>query len=477
MSIKKRKHYISITGFLLLSALFFYFRLKQIDHPLVWDEAWNILSLRDYLSGSENSSFYWYYFFHPPLYMLFAKHLFPFIDNFAIRIASLSLFFSYITFSIVYIFAQKLGGLKYSWASCFFLSTLPSSIGYDTWIKRDCLAICFGYAALLTIYKRKYIPTAFLLGLSLLSKETGLFFILSCFLIFICSKEKHKIRVTIVTFFIVLLLNFWWYIHLSTFTGKLFSYYFSQNTTTSIALSSDILYYFKILLINCGLVPLFFFSIGLLYSLYLVFIKKQRRWIFPLSIVGCIYLPLSFIITSKAPWQTIAAIPAIAMITASGLLFTLKTFKKKKLFKLCIFSLLFLPLFSGINYSYETFQSSSYPTGWPGSNVSRNLALYLNKNMTPSDKLLISDFAYWNENICPIFLYYCKGQDVILLQEKDLNNTAFIDESINKLGISWLVIPFSPDKDIKRHTAAREISKKIKKEPLRLGWTYIWDLR
>lgn len=475
--INKRKHYISIIGFILLSALFFYFRLRELDHLLVWDEAWNILSLRDYLSGAKENPFYWYYFFHPPLYMFFAKYLFPFMDNFAIRAASLSLFFSYITFSIVYIFAKRLGGLKYSWASCFFLSTLPAAIGYDTWIKRDSLAICLGYAALLSIYKRKFIPAAFLLGLSLLSKESALFFILSGFGLVVLSKERHKIKIILLSSIVIILLNFWWYFNLSNFSGNLFSYYLSQNTATSIVLSSNILYYFKKLLIDCGIINLFFLLTGLIYSLYLVFIKNQKRWIYPLSILGCVYLILSFVITSKAPWQTVPAIPAIAMVCATGLLFLIRLAKKKKLFKTIIFLLLFLSFFSGFNYSYEVFNSTSYPNGWPGANVSRNLASYLNRNMGPDDSLLISDFSYWNETTCPIFLYYWQGEELTILQEKDLDNTEFIEESIKQLGISWLVIPFSPDKDTKRHDAARDISKQLNKEPLRLGWTYIWDLR
>ena len=116
------------------------------------------------------------------------------MQNFAFRMAALSLFFSYITFSIVYIFARRLGGWRLSWAACFFLSILPVSMGYDTWIKRDSLAICLGYAALLFIYKRKYILSAFLLSLSLLSKETASFFILAGSITLIFSHEKHKMK-------------------------------------------------------------------------------------------------------------------------------------------------------------------------------------------------------------------------------------------------------------------------------------------
>jgi hypothetical protein len=63
------------------------------------------------------------------------------------------------------------------------------------------------------------------------------------------------------------------------------------------------------------------------------------------------------------------------------------------------------------------------------------------------------------------------------LREKDLFNIPFIEKSINNCDIEWLIIPFSPDKDTKRHKLAREISKRINRQPLRLGWVYIWELR
>ncbi|MFQ5952366.1 MAG: hypothetical protein ACE5JK_03070, partial [Candidatus Omnitrophota bacterium] len=126
-----------IAGLVVLSAVFLYLRLKTLNHLLMWDEAWNILSLRAFILNAVKDPFYWYYRFHPPLYMAFARMLSPFKDGFALRLEVLSLVFAYATFLVIYFLGARIGGWRYAWFSGLFLSMMPSSIGYDTWIKRD----------------------------------------------------------------------------------------------------------------------------------------------------------------------------------------------------------------------------------------------------------------------------------------------------------------------------------------------------
>ncbi len=477
MTRTSKYHYIAAAGFIFFSIIFFFCRLKNLYHPLMWDEAWNIMSLRAVLAGTEQDPFYWYYYFHPPLYTLFARILFPFARNFAFRAAFLSLVFSYGTFTVVYFFCRRLGGIKYAWASGFFLSVLPASICYDTWIKRDSLAAFLGYGGLFLIFKKKYIPASLLLGLSLLSKETGMFFILTGFICMLLTKGPGKIRHIIVSAVIITILNAWWYLYMSTFTGNLFSYYLSGNTPANIVRDPSFTYYFRKLPLDCGWVPLFFFISGLFSAGYALFFKKHMKWMYPMSIILCVYLPLSFVIKSKAPWQMISGIPAIAMICGAGLIFIIKKLRKTGYLRTAVLLVLIIPLLSGLALSYEGYHSTSYPNGWPGAKASKTLAIYLNRNMSPGDKVLISDFSYWNEKLCPIFTYYLNGREIIMLQEKDLDNIPFIEESIDKLGIDWLVIPFSPDNDVKRHNTARKISKKTGIDPAQIGWAYIWDMR
>ncbi|MBU0881688.1 MAG: hypothetical protein KKE81_05770, partial [Candidatus Omnitrophica bacterium] len=48
-------------GFLIISVVFILLRLKTLNHLLMWDEAWNILSLRAFLSSAKADPFYWGY--------------------------------------------------------------------------------------------------------------------------------------------------------------------------------------------------------------------------------------------------------------------------------------------------------------------------------------------------------------------------------------------------------------------------------
>ena len=197
MRLSKDKIYL-FGGFVLLSALFLYLRLKTIGHLLAWDEAWNILSLRAFLSNAAKDPFYWFYRFHPPLYMSIAEFLLPFKDGFAVRLESLSLIFSYATFLVACILSAGIGGWRYASLTGLFLSVMPSSIAYDTWIKRDGLASFFGYFALLLLFKRKYFWCGALLGLALLSKESGIFFVLSAMLLIFVFGEKKPLKFLVV---------------------------------------------------------------------------------------------------------------------------------------------------------------------------------------------------------------------------------------------------------------------------------------
>jgi len=158
-------------GLIIISAVFLYLRMQSLGHLLMWDEAWNVLSLKAYLANDTASPFYWFYRFHPPVYMFFGKLLMPFHSGIDIRLEGLSLVFSYATLIAVYLLSARIGGWRYSWLTGLMLSFMPASIAYDTWIKRDSLACFAGYTALLMLAKRKFLWCGALLALSLLSKK------------------------------------------------------------------------------------------------------------------------------------------------------------------------------------------------------------------------------------------------------------------------------------------------------------------
>lgn len=459
-------------GFIIISAVFLFLRLNVLGHLLVWDEAWNILSLKAYLANDASNPFYWFYKFHPPVYMVFGKFLMPFQAGIDIRLQGLSLFFSYATLIVVYLFSARIGGWRYAWLSGIVLSFMPASIAYDTWIKRDPLAAFAGYTALFLLSKRKFLWCGAALALSLLSKESGIFFVLAAFLMVFILKEKRPFIKIFSMSLVITLLASWWYLFFSEMTTHGISFFFSKADYSMLWANSS-LYYLKKLTHDLGW-GIFLAIIGVCVIFYKTFWCKQPRWFFPVSVFLCVYLPISLLFVIKTPWLSIPAYPAIAMIAGSGVLWILKSVKKHKPFIVIFFVLLILVVSSGMRFSYSGYHSATYPNGWPGAKSSRDIALYLNKNMKPGDKFLITEFEYWKMPLCTVFGYYStstpertvKGDEEIFP----------LMEEISRDKISWLVIIDSPKKESSTRALAEEVREHLEENPQKVGWGYIWNV-
>ncbi|MBU0895333.1 MAG: hypothetical protein KJ584_01920, partial [Candidatus Omnitrophica bacterium] len=206
-------------GFLIISVVFILLRLKTLNHLLMWDEAWNILSLRAFLSSAKADPFYWGYFFHPPIYMTFAKFLAPFQAGIDVRLEVLSLVFSYGALVSAYLLSARIGGWRYAFLSGLLLSLMPASIGYDTWIKRDGLASALCYFAILLLIKRRFFWCAITLSFALLSKESAVFFILAVWPILYMLKEKDVLKKILAMGATIFVITSWWYIYFSSLTN------------------------------------------------------------------------------------------------------------------------------------------------------------------------------------------------------------------------------------------------------------------
>lgn len=462
-----------IFGLVIISAIFLYLRIDELGHLLMWDEAWNILSLKAYLANDTSSPFYWFFRFHPPAYMFFGKMLMPLERGIDIRLEGLSLTFSYATLIVVYLLSSKIGGWRYSWLTGLMLSLMPASIGYDTWIKRDSLAAFAGYTALLLLAKRRFIWCAVALGFSLLSKENGIFFLMASFLMIFILKEKKPFRKILLISLVVAALTSWWYLLFSEMTTHGISFFFSK-TDYSMPWSNSSLYYFKKLVPDLGWAILILTIIGSACIIYRTFIKKQPRWFFPLSVVLCVYIPISFLFTLKAPWLPLPSFAAIAMIAAGGALWMLKKAKKSKAFFAAFFLLIIFTVYTGLSFSYPGYHTKTYPNGWPGASSSKNIALYLNSQMDENDKFLITEFEYWKTPMCPIFEFYSDLEPVrILGPDEPLAN--LMDE-VTRDKVSWLVIIDSPEKESKTRVLAENIRDYLIENPKKVGWGYVWNV-
>ena len=85
-----RSRTILLIGFFVISAIFIFLRIKTLNHILMWDEAWHILSLRAFSAGAIQDPFYRYYFFHPPFYTSIAQLLAPFRAGIDLRMELVS---------------------------------------------------------------------------------------------------------------------------------------------------------------------------------------------------------------------------------------------------------------------------------------------------------------------------------------------------------------------------------------------------
>ena len=461
-----------IAGFVVLSAAFFYLRLRFIGHPLMWDEAWNILSLRAYIVNAVKDPFYWFYKFHPPLYMTFARLLLPFKEGFAIRLEYLSLFFAYLVFVAMYVLSTRIGGWKYAWFSGIFLSAMPSSIAYDTWIKRDNLASAFGYTALILLLKRKYLWCGVLLSLSLLSKESGIFFALAAIILLFFMKEKRVFKWFITIVSTIFVLSAWWYLFFSEMTTHGFSFFFTKGDYSQLW-SQNSLYYLKKLLPDLGTIIFIFMAFGFIVLMWRSFRDKETKWLFPIVVALCVYVPISLLFRLKSPWLFLPAVPALTMIAGGGAVFLLEKCQRRNSLCPIFYLLILLVFFYGFTFSYADYQMETYPNGWPGALSSKKLAGYLNEHMKEDDRLMITNFTYWDMPVCPIFIYYWKSHEIQIIKTSESVNE--IEKEIIKNKISWLVVVGSPDP--KKNPAGLITALKATelKKPKVVGWSYVWN--
>jgi 4-amino-4-deoxy-L-arabinose transferase-like glycosyltransferase len=467
----KKKLLLSLAA---LSALFILLRIRYIGHLLMWDEAWNILSLRAYVADAAKDPFYWFYNFHPPLYMFLASLLEPFKSGFDMRAEFLSLAVSYGCFVVMFALAAGTGGWRYASLSGIFLSVMPLSMAYDTWVKRDNLACLLGYSAILMLFRKKYFWCGVLLALSCLSKENAAFFMAAAVALLFILKAERPLAKTSLIFFLVFAMSGWWYLGAGGSLQRFVDFYFSENIYQG-TWSRGPFYYILKLLPDLGPVQLALLVPGLVFLVYTALLRGKRRWITPAVILACVYLPVSVFLSTKTPWISLSAAPAAAMVSAGGMMLLLKYAKRYAVIQPLAAILVILAVIQGVNFSYSGYHERTYPNGWPGALSSRKLAYYLNSRMEEDDRLLITHFAYWDMPACPVFLYYWDRHPVKVIN----GNTPpeKVMEAIKNGGFSWVVVADSPDPARNYHALVREMGERLPSSPAIVGWSYVWETR
>ncbi|MFH1791183.1 MAG: hypothetical protein ABH885_04275 [Candidatus Omnitrophota bacterium] len=458
-----------------MSVLFICLRLKTLGHLLMWDEALNILSLRNFLANARYEPFYWYYWFHPPLYMFFAKWLGPFAAGFDVRVEALSLVFSYTAFTAMYFLSKRIGGAGYALLCCFFLCFMPGAIGYASWVKRDGLAAALGYAAVFVLLEKRFFLCSVLLGFSLLAKENAVFFILAASIMVLIMAEKKSFPKLALMYSVIFIMTSWWYVFFSTMTHSFRDAYFLEGTYLSGGWTQSALYYFGKLIPDAGIPVIVLSLAGICFALYNAIVRRERPWAVPVVVCFSVYVPISFLVVSKTPWLVISGFPALAMLSGAGVLCLFHLKGKSALIKIPALALVFLTtVYAGIGFRYDKYHMATYPNGWPGAASSRALAMFLNDRMGEDDKLVITEFAYWKMPICPVFIYYwtprSAGSAPNGWSADDFAGNILINKS------SWLAVANSPDPDHNFNGLVADLAG-ILGEPVKVGWSYVWDTR
>ena len=94
--------------------------------------------------------------------------------------------------------------------------------------------------------------------------------------------------------------------------------------------------------------------------------------------------------------------------------------------------------------------------------------------MGENDKLLISEFEYWNMPVCPIFIYHWDKVPVRIVSADE--KAEDVVSSIKNEKVSWLVIVDSPVKDSKMRPLLGSLVAYLEKNPVRVGWAYVWKV-
>lgn len=295
---------------LLIVVLALFIRVYHHHHILMSDEANNMLTIKAVIEGD---GFREYFFKHPPLFIILASLIgYSYGDSFH-PAQFVSIAFSALSMIPLYLIASKVFDKRTALVSLLILAVMPLNIVYSAWVKQDAMLMFFFLWSLYFYISQRPYASGALFGIALLTKEFALFLIP-----IVLSLELSKgwgrdaLKRGTVWLIVSAAISWWWY---AFFGGKSF------EVIGNVAVGGSLFeyswhypwhYYMSNLPADVTAVMLPFFAIGL-------FMAGRGHSPLPLIWVLVFYLPLS-LMTQKAPWWVYPASPAIAVLTAVGLL-------------------------------------------------------------------------------------------------------------------------------------------------------------
>ncbi|MDD5522881.1 MAG: glycosyltransferase family 39 protein [Kiritimatiellae bacterium] len=446
----------------------------------------SLCTIRAFLSHSTDDFSNWFWR-HPPLFSVLMMPLHPFKSGFAERVEIMAIVIGLFNLLLLFQLNRKIFGTATAIWSVFFLAVQPGSVFFDVWIKTDHTVVTFGLLAILLLSYRQPLYSGLCLGLAMLSKETGIFYVIAVFLLWLSGVSG---KCTLKNFFALTVIPFlacgWWYFIIKptadlitmaeagTYTAdpwyiKLFGGFadyviFSFGTQTG--WNKPWNFYLSSTPMIIGVPGIILSFVGTLFLGYLFTNKfkveksenqeTNNNILWPVLLLVPSYILLS-ILKSKVPWIVISLLPAWATLQGlaiSRFLSLLKMIKANDgpkltgilhVFILVIVIITFV--MSACRQDYECMLQQIDAGQWRGAFYSREAARQMNQLVQPGERVLITSFHYWKGlgigHACPVFAYYFSNNIEVLLRPHE-RLFPELEKDIRKYRIDWALLSPEP---------------------------------
>jgi 4-amino-4-deoxy-L-arabinose transferase-like glycosyltransferase len=402
---------------------------------------------------------------------------------------------------------RRIFGTTVALWSSFFLAVQPGSVFFDVWIKTDHTVATFGLLAVLLLAYRQPLYSGLCLGLAMLSKETGIFYVIACLLLWLSGTVgKCTLKDFIALTVIPLLACGWWYFivkplsdfitmaeaGLSTVDPWYIRLFGGFAEHIILAFSSQTgwnkpwNFYLTNIPVIIGLIGIILSLFGTLFLGFMFFdkskIEKEKNHetddniLWPILLLVPAYILLS-ILKSKVPWIIISLLPAWATLQGLAISKFLLFAKRPKPDKISILTDI-LSVFASViivvtcfwtiyRQDYENMLKRIDVGQWRGASYSRDAAKQMNQMVKDGERALLTSFHYWKGlgpgHACPVFAYYFSRNTEVLLRPYQSSFTE-LENDIKKYRIDWALL--SPEPGIAEKEIFSGFTGKYKLAPI-----------
>jgi len=442
-----------LSWFLGIAVLLILTRLPLFGHTLTWDEAWNLGALRSLVTG--DGLFLERYNVHPPLYMWLGMLLAPDASGFEFRLTLLNLL---LNTGALLVFISLISSLFDRYIALYTglaYILLPGPLFFDTWLKRDPLVTLFCIMALWCFFRRRDLPTGFLLGLAMLAKETAVFYWGAVVLLVLVYRRGREWPLSMIKIFIpAILVAGWWFVFSSGWLENL--NFFTGTTEFTKGHEGPWWYYFAKLHADLGWGGLPLLVIGFSLCLWRPdssIMKQAGEYrLLPILLLLPAYLVLS-LSTGKPAWANIVVLLPLALLVGIGsaglgnLLAAAHVGKgegdihSKNVFH-ALFLLVVLLGIPLIMFRYDDYLARVSPNQFRVIETSQEIVAAVNAEVKDGERLLILPLSYRNNPLYPDPIFYNSLQvsvEILRSMNTQLDYPTFVNLVVEKR-IHWVLM-------------------------------------